>query len=374
MKNTIFIALIILTLSRGLSNSQAAEHACGNVRLDQPPHSMAHVYVRDQGPFRDCYAAAAAQMIDAYRFSHGDTRYNLATSTLMAATQNARDEFFPKLQISHGDTCSCIGTVAKHGGCSALAENLSDGSWPDYYMFHYQMWADELEKANAVAVKDNIDFLVYLTGQPPEYDSEKELENEKRYNRLLEQYAQNVCKDLTKTTIQKKSMPSVQFIEEFLAADNSAGLIEFLLAKLCTGANHFEVKLPSCGEHIFNRVIPDVSGHERQISGLLNQPNAQPLAIKYCSAVLRKGSSYEGNPLNFPLGMGKEAKDCGLHESLIIGERKSPKTGHCQYLVRNTWGVSCNQGYAKEWDCESGSIWIDQDALTKNIYSLSYFN
>jgi len=88
----------------------------------------------------------------------------------------------------------------------------------------------------------------------------------------------------------------------------------------------------------------------------------QPVFVTYCGDVLAGGRRF----------LPAYGSNCsGAHASLIIGRRKNPKTQACQYLVRNSWGKTCNNDssnryhYSPDWDCEKdkGDYWIDQDTL-----------
>ena len=76
-----------------------------NVRLDQDG-AMAHVLEQDQGAFPTCWSTVAAEMIDAWRFSHGDARTGLHTSPLKFADDvwhlNRRPSY------TGGDACKAI--------------------------------------------------------------------------------------------------------------------------------------------------------------------------------------------------------------------------------------------------------------------------
>lgn len=73
MRLTLYLLLI------AIPQSFAAED-CDPIRLDEPGGSMEHVPVLDQGELPLCSMAAAAQALDAWRFSHGDKNYQTKTS------------------------------------------------------------------------------------------------------------------------------------------------------------------------------------------------------------------------------------------------------------------------------------------------------
>ena len=63
---------------------------------------------------------------------------------------------------------------------------------------------------------------------------------------------------------------------------------------------------------------------------------------------------------------------CDYHASLVIGRRKDPDSGKCQFLVRNSWGTGCDGYRQAGWDCEHGNIWVDEAALKVNLTEVYY--
>ena len=75
-----------------------------------------------------------------------------------------------------------------------------------------------------------------------------------------------------------------------------------------------------------------------------------PVGISYCSnAVVTEAD--------------QDSDHCGPHASLIIGRRRSVKTGHCQYLVRNSWGNSSAAEYKKGIDVDGPNYWVNDDEI-----------
>ncbi|MDC1175561.1 hypothetical protein OAT67_09190 [Bacteriovoracaceae bacterium] len=48
------------------------------------------------------------------------------------------------------------------------------------------------------------------------------------------------------------------------------------------------------------------------------------------------------------------------------------KTGSCEYLVRNSWGSSCN--YSDSYECEEGNIWLPEDKLKRSIRGVTFID
>ena len=94
--------------------------------------------------------------------------------------------------------------------------------------------------------------------------------------------------------------------------------------------------------------------------------NGMAVGISYCSSVLKR-KTYSGQ-ISYKYSDGSNKfywstkEDCGNHASVVIG-RKSDSYGKCHYLIRNSWGT--NASYA--WETSEGDIWIEEEALKKNL-------
>lgn len=101
-----------------------------------------------------------------------------------------------------------------------------------------------------------------------------------------------------------------------------------------------------------------------------NQPKA--IGIAYCGFVLSR--------LEFETKTNDQCKAedeikkgvvlDGDHASVIIGVRKPPNKNGCEYLIQNSFGSDCSR-YAHPEQCEDGKVWLSEDALARNIYSVS---
>ncbi|MEO5969775.1 MAG: C1 family peptidase [Bdellovibrionia bacterium] len=58
------------------------------------------------------------------------------------------------------------------------------------------------------------------------------------------------------------------------------------------------------------------------------------------------------------------------HSSLIIGRKKIKNS--CYYLIRNSWGESCDGIKSSKVICENGELLISEDDLMKHIISLQF--
>tara|TARA_R110002072_G_scaffold534_7_gene4217 strand:+ start:112252 stop:113613 length:1362 start_codon:yes stop_codon:yes gene_type:complete len=79
------------------------------------------------------------------------------------------------------------------------------------------------------------------------------------------------------------------------------------------------------------------------------------------------GISYNSSVLNDPYDF-----ENGKHASSIVARKFNYKTGSCEYLVRNSWGSSCN--YSDSYECEEGNIWLPEDKLKRSIRGVTFID
>ena len=73
------------------------------------------------------------------------------------------------------------------------------------------------------------------------------------------------------------------------------------------------------------------------------------------------------NLLEKPLRKGEVHSN---HSSLIIGRKKIKSS--CYYLIRNSWGKSCDEIKSSKVICENGELLISENDLMKHIISLQF--
>nr|WP_295905428.1 C1 family peptidase [uncultured Bdellovibrio sp.] len=70
--------------------------------------------------------------------------------------------------------------------------------------------------------------------------------------------------------------------------------------------------------------------------------------------------------------MKKHPTADGMHASVLVGRKFNAKTKKCEYLIRNSFGRSCD-GYNKSLKCESGNIWVAENDLFESVADITYF-
>jgi hypothetical protein len=84
----------------------------------------------------------------------------------------------------------------------------------------------------------------------------------------------------------------------------------------------------------------------------------RPVGVSFCSTVLTD-KNHTG------LVKAGQTADCAPHAVVVVGRRNH--FGTCQYLIRNSWGVSKRY----PWPVSNGDIWVDEPALRRNTFKVS---
>ena len=131
--------------------------------------------------------------------------------------------------------------------------------------------------------------------------------------------------------------------------------------------------MPSCESDLRIRVggKKRARKYKKKIHKLLEGNNPQPIGVGYCSGVLKRGKDfrgYKGGLLGFTSIEAISSAECGLHESVVIG--RAMKNGKCHLKIRNSWGADASY---RHWDSDNnGNVWVEEDAFTENMGSLTY--
>ena len=313
---------------------------CSPVRLDQPisygpgdqvPGSMQFVQVRDQGSYSICFAEAAVEMLDAYRFSRLDDTYtNLQSSAIAATIDYSRttggDAF------SGGSTCSVLnylstsGTVDDASVFSCIL-NFENRKFVSSLQQIYDRESNQLDREKQLLLSENL--------------PSQELQS--RYNQAKQSIYQadvaNVQGLLASQGMSARQMPDAGAVVTML--DLSLPRMAWGLAAYSCASRSQSIssQIPLC----MDSVLQSDSSFIAAWNSRLNILGAEPVEISYCDPVLKEGRAYAGVTRN---GNSHQCAPSTTttspnHASLIIGRRRNPQTGACQYLVRNSWGTAC---------------------------------
>mgnify|MGYP001560862862 CR=1 FL=1 len=352
------ICSLIFFLSSVLPTVHASD-ACSQTRMDGPGGSMEHVPVRDQGQFGNCYAHAAAQMYDAWRFSHGDQRFDHPSSGLMAAISYVESVNAEKVKANHaedqkknidgGYACNVINSMKTCGSCDeSVCISKTEGR--AQFTEFYKTMTDSMNLNDRVMSRRS---------------SQSDVHHWVR---------SDVCASLGKGGLQANA----QFLERIESTILKGNTIEVLSAfknQVCSASNQINLdridKIKPCTEGFRENGTMTATA----IHGLLTKNNAQPVAVVFCGKLLKNGRGFRGlqymQEESKVIDSDSDGKNCGPHQALIIGQRRNPMTYRCEFLIRNSWGTDAK--YPKwEKDTEGvGNVWVDGHDLMENTANFS---
>lgn len=317
------------------------------IRLDKNDGPMSHVPVTNQGGLEICYAHVASQMVDAYRFSHGDTDYNHHTSELHAALLSAMHEYKEngKTSLDIGYLHKTINLLFSNGSCDkAVLERIlkeverSNKSYKQSRQV-FKSLLDVLNSSNPSCSQAVIESQVVSKTTTATEDIMVKLSGE-NYLRRLNLAVQEACKGHMKT-LPRPGFESYDKNFGNIRIENAAKLSQHEKARA-------KIAINDKVRDLFCRLLVE---------------NKQPIGIVYCQNIFSNK--------NFSLRPTELAKrddtrcSAGWHISTIIGKRYNQVKKRYEFLVRNTRGKKCGT-YPKDWSCEDGNNWIPEDVIYNN--------
>lgn len=323
------------------------ESKCTSKRLDLPPGVAARIPIKDQDGTRLCTAFSASQLIDSWRIIN-DPPVTQFTSPIALGAEHAAMK-------GRNDLNGFLSTEIIEN-----ARNLNSCS--------YNAVSDQFNQ------KQSADFLNELAAS---------FATARGNNANLE-VAANRAKSCLMAAGLYKSTISLASISQHLLAQNRIQFISRILNDVCAGQKIPLTKIPPI-------VIERSAVHGSHSAGMpkmrdlinrrLDESNPQPIGISYCRDVLLDPNVNGVSERGFLT----EATCKGeLHSSVIVGRRllRYQSEGRtktiCQFLVRDSYGTSCNaykddpNATPKEV-CERGQVWVDEDVLmhnTSEVYHL----
>ena len=139
-----------------------------------------------------------------------------------------------------------------------------------------------------------------------------------------------------------------------------------------------DLAMKSCNKHFLSdsKVVSKTAesvGLEKQDLVLFDEIDTQfgkgnIVGMSYDARVLRD-KNFDMTKAGFA-NLGKD-NSVRLHASTLVGRRYNEATKSCEYLVRNSWGRSC-QFYDESYACEEGHIWIPKEGLSRRLSGINY--
>jgi hypothetical protein len=312
---------------------------------------MEKMPILDQKDFSNCYAAAASQMIDAYRFSHGDKRTDIITSPVaLAVSAKSYHEAVFALNI---EAKTKFGLTLQ--GADVITSDLQPSRFllAGYNLKDLTSKYPDLEYLNVKYLDEGSLEDIFIRsmqdGGKIRVCDKTTIENILRNGRDLEMI-QQMWRDSEKNifnyalSAQRCAFRSKDFVQTMHAIQAStlkSNLPEYLqtLVDTACAKSSVETKIPP---------LSNCANSFKILHHVLSQKNPQPVEVHYCANFMRE--AWKG-------------EKCVSHFSVITGRRKTA-TGKCEVLIRNSWGKSC-KGYPKPENCENGQYWVDEQTLNE---------
>ncbi len=320
---------------------------CSEKRLDRVPEMCSKIPVQDQDGTGLCSAYTTTQLVDCWRAAN-DQPVTDFTSPIPLGVQYAAKA--GKDQINGNPVFDMIDYARNLDSCS------------------YSVVRDEFNS------KKSADFI---------YELVKNFQNAKTNPSSKDASADSIMKCVLGSGTNKTF--SIEQIKNYMDEKHWVNFTSKIMDDLCKGHKKPLAFLPTAVKLKSNEIgdhFKSMNTFRSLINGRLDKKNAQPVGISYCRTVL-KDKDAEGVSLRGALN--KDTCKGEVHASVIMGRRllkykDGDKTQTiCQYLVRDSYGSSCN-GYAeheaeaipstpggeKPKICERGQVWVDENALLRN--------
>jgi hypothetical protein len=373
------IFLLLINLAIG-SFAHAQQEDCSRIRLDESQGPLIGVPAIHQGNLKHCANITAALMLTAYlRQSHPDLKNFIVApekilSQILASNPKDQEKL---LSATMGRTCMSIELLKKTGAC-------------DRRELRKVLRSVAETKLHRKADHEEVDFILD--------------EMMRKFEKLMSErkaplstddavYLRNSMKEMG---IPIESLPSDKTI---LASENGYQLLDSVFDKACHGGDGWlegsrinsssdGAAGPSCKMFDFvkqegKQRLETPESFKGEIHRLLNQPkdDVLPVGIAYCSGVLLQPKRefiknrvfpLDVDHLNGPKAQENLSRSCKFHASAIIG-RERQRDGKCYFLIQNSWGASCSP-YNTANRCENGKVWVEENALSRNILRIIHLN
>jgi hypothetical protein len=325
---------------------------------------MVNVPPLNQNYTNTCYAHAGSVMLDAWLHSHGGDKSKL-TSSLSAAVFNKASMMSAGLgNIS----CAAIDAIEDYGRCEKTG--FDDKVWNDFKFFNA---TDDEKRA--------VDFMKLLEAvyvKPPRRASPKSSRTWRRKRREWrkenEKRSEVFYCAMDKLSLGTFDSVNIDDIEYAMNSVSKKTFYKRMVQALCGDKiEDISDKMPSCESDMRIRFAEKKTPKKfkNKIHELLESENPQPVGVGYCSGVLFKGKNFRGfkeGILGFVSLESISGSSCGLHESVVIGRKVI--NGKCHLKIRNSWGADYSYTH---WDSDNnGNVWVEEDAFTQNMGSLTY--
>lgn len=328
------------------------------MRLDDT--SMKTMPVYDQDDIADCYAIVTAQMIDAYRFSHGDVNTDHRTSHYALATNYKYSD--ERERMSFARDIKTIMTLPDGG--MTPRDPLKTSMVPEkpvifkkdlYIDSHLELGAPE---ETARANRTGSGKLVSCSDAAVK----RYFKKNKNFKETFELWSESkVQKERAPACVSNTGGTLKDIVDGFSDEKNMPDFFAGVMKKICEKES-LQVDFPeivTLGWSVPTQPADSVRNKflvERKyaragvdlVNGALSLKNPQPVGIGYYPKFLEKKNA--------------KKNEGDYHLSIIIGRRKND-AGKCEFLLRNSWGARCNNLTVPCDTRTKGQYWINAEEL-----------
>ena len=389
-----FLGTILISIVVQGATPALATEACGNgktVELDRAGFSLEKLPVMAQeNP--SCWAFSAVELVEAWRLSHNPQPPVGGPNFLASPTDVYRQVCKTRDCKKGGRVEWAIDYLRTHPACNQFAiagrrakslDNMSqynafsytrDGGLRNGMTLQYKkLWA---ASRTARGSKEMLKIYQSIVEANPSWGPDRIGLQGMYIFAKRHGYAEDVCASMLNAgmALPSTSFPPLDVLAAYLAQNDVNKYLDLVHDRVCgqNGANYGPVIPALHSESTTNtRHIIEVLNHA------LDAPNPQPVEISICSAVLDHQRPYRGRN---PYKDCDDAKILNFHDGpdqhgvVVVGRRVNETSGHCEFLVRNTWGLDCAvyKNAPAHWDCRNGQIWVDATDLASNAFGLSW--
>lgn len=396
--------LVFYSVAFGPSLTMASdETSCSTVRLDKNggPFEKLPVYDQNRNAKDDtnlCYATTASLLIDASRSLREEVPPFTAPLSISLNYKVHQSKLPLNLQDPTNPSDSSMLAFSMVGGGyidTAIEANRDEVVCDQRFLqkFDDAMGSEQRSKSEVGSAQDSTteNFLRNVLDQTEKY---------RRESQFIERVASRTA--ALNDFFKCRTDSSFSNISDILEAAKAAHLAEnplekaaTFVAKLCKKSS-FKVRTPRSqkldgvsGDYLKENMDlvkklsdPTLSSEQRsqlvkdfqekfdpkkkiakldkQINSLLTADIPTPVGIGYCHDSL----------------FSKEEVNCApTHASVIIGRRFNHENKTCEFLIRDSYGPSCDNAEGKSryaWPCENGNVWIDSNKLLRSASSITW--
>lgn len=386
------------------------DDSCSPIELDQGSGPVSSIEAYDQGSTNTCYSHAGSVLLDSWLHQNGGDTSKKTSPLAMAIFNKASVQAMGLGNIS----CSAIEETFDHGRCveDVFNENLSalfDDPYgqqrePEEHVetllrlmnpedqngglalekIRFEELPDTQSSVLAMILEQREEVIPDIRPSPRSFPRQqwKKYREKRKFNEHMENVGHQINCELNRRNnlgLGNFVNDSKQIIKALVQTSDKRFMKEF--TKVVCGEGYEEIPKPhpKCKQMMryqFNEESTPEK-YANKIHELLTSSTPRPIGVGYCSRLFDRGPGHRGlqeGILGFTSLESMNSRECGIHESVVIGRKRNPKDGKCYFKIRNSWGKTHNRNFTHPaWESDiKGNIWVSEEDLTNNMGSLTY--